>query len=68
MGLSEYSNEEGFGLLGYDAVSLGVFCDVENHPPKDTVSYPRTLQYSEAEKYEPQMSLSNEMSNVWGIS
>ena len=35
-------------LLGYDAVSLGVFCDVGNHPPKDTVSYPRTLQYSEA--------------------
>jgi len=24
------------GLLGYDAVSLVVFCDVGNHPPKDT--------------------------------
>jgi len=36
------------GLLGYAAVSLGVFFDVGNHPPKDTMLYPRTLQYSEA--------------------
>jgi len=37
-----------FGLLWYDAVLLGVFFDIGNHPPKDTVKYPRTLQHSEA--------------------